>query len=164
MNTSKFNTLTKKANSIYMTDGTQEFPRVVVSVMESVHAWYSMRFAVKYTTENVDFYIVMANNGGYFKTDGQERCINFFVHDKKTEQCWLGGCMCPFSEKEVVEYIERYVRDVEGFDLSTVAEIGAKKRKEYPWQISCTINDKTSTFEQHKKDQLGKTNIFKLHF
>ena len=162
MNTKKFNTLTKKVNSTYMSDGVQEFPAVVASVMQSIHAWFSLRFAVKYTTENVDFYIVMAHNGSYFKTDGQDRCINFFIHDKVAQQCWLEGCLCPFSEKEVVADIERYVRDVEKFDLSSVAEVGATKRREYPWQIACTIGDKVGTFKRLRKEREKETNIFKL--
>ena len=153
--------------AIYMTDGVQKFPSSVVSVLQSVHAWNSLGFVTKYCTIQADHYIVFAYNGGYFKTDGQEMCVHYFIYDKTTKDAWLNCCLCPFNNtdalNDIADIVKRIKTNIDKFEThedggkAELIKMAEKQKQEYCWEISGIRDGNTATYQYWKEqDNLAK--------
>ena len=136
----------------YVTDGVYQFPGVVVTAMQSVHCWYDIYHACKFSKGHIDVYIAIAGNAGYFKTDGQSICTQAFFHNTLTGDCWLDHCLCHTNlkdaKKALREYKTRYNINAAAF-IQHAEKEAERMKKEYPWQISITVGDRCMTQQQY---------------
>jgi len=111
-------------------DGQFEFQASTVECLKEVRAWFCLGHAAATERNGYRFHIVYAGNGTYFKYDGpgsEDRCINFFIEDIGSNECWMQGCLIYRGAKQAKETIRRY-RDM-ALNL-TVEEIEATRAKE----------------------------------
>lgn len=153
MHTENFKKLTGKGFH-YVTDGVYQFPPVVVAAMQSVHCWYDMGHACKLSKGNIDIYIAIAGNAGYFKTDGQFICTQAFFHNTVTGECWLNHCLCHYNMKDAKKALREYKKRYDMNAAAFMTEYGPeaeRMKKEYPWQICVTKDNRCMTQQQYLK-------------
>jgi len=104
-------------NFIDMSDGVQEFPISVVTVMDNIRLWNDMNQCYKRTANDIDFFIGIGFdfNAGYFKTDGQKYCTNFLAH--KDDRCYLVSCICSYTQKEIEGSVKRFANQIDKYIL-----------------------------------------------
>ena len=136
MNTKLFLKLAGKKFTL-TSNGEYIFNAPVVDCMTEVQAWHNLCGASVHERDGYRFHLVYALNGTYFKYDGpgsEERCINLFVEDIKTGDCWLNGCLILRSVKDGKKSIRRY-RDIAlNAPISEIEETRKKEQEMYSYR------------------------------
>ena len=136
----------------YVTDGVYEFPGVVVGLLNSIRAWDNLWWAFKISlTEKYDIYLVIAENGSYFKADGQNGCVQIIIHNKETKEAFLDLCRCTWNAKEIIKEVAYYKRHItENLTHEYLNNRLTERKREYPWLIFITKGDKVFPYDYNK--------------